>query len=260
MRKRRLLLLCSLTAGLILTGGCQQTTADSSDSTNEALSVQAAENDSETDAQPEHVDDATVILDNTYWSGSNIRVRMQFDKDGNCAYGYVGKYDLQTTEDGLPILTFIYYADSGNNQMASSTFALRDNGDGTYSKTVYLEDEEPDFNDETFTTDLTLNEGTDGLMSGAAFEGIYLSSDGQYYTFHEDGTFAMETWMTYAADEEYIEIIGSDTSTLYTYDADEDYSKITMYKAGKKVMDLATEEAIDAAGETEASQVELPGL
>lgn len=244
MNRTKVFLVCTLTAGLVLFSGCQQAATNNSDTETSALSSQTESNTAFTSG---HDIKSTVLLDDTYWSGSNIRVRMLFDRAGNCKYGYIGKYDLQTTADGTPILTFIYYADSEKDQMASSSFALRDNGDGTYSKTVYTEGEEPDFDDATFTTDLTPDEGTDGLMNGAAFDGVYLSTDGQYYTFNADGTFAMETWMTYVADEDHMEIIGSDESTLYTYEANSDFSKITLYKGEKKVMDLATEAAIEDA-------------
>ncbi len=244
MRKSKIMLMttlaASLAASLTFFTGCQSETTARTGS-----GQLSAHSESQTSADTEGELSPTVTLDNTYWAGSNVRVRMLFDKDGNCRYGYVGKYDLETTPDGTPILTQIFYANTDSGQLASSTFALRDNGDGTYSKTVYIEGEQPDFEDEQFTTELALDEGTDGLLSGSVFDGVYVTSDGQYFSFHSDGTFEMDTWMTYAADEDHIEIIGSEESTLYTYEADPDYSRISLYKEGKLVMELATEEAIE---------------
>lgn len=254
MKKAKLLLTLSLTAGILAFSGCQNTTPSASSADSETADVSFGSGTTSDDEIK-----STVTIDQTYWAGSNIRVRMLFDDNGNCKYGYIGKYDLQTTEDGTTLLNFIYYADTDLDQMAVSSFALRDNGDGTYSKTVYTEDTEPayDFDDENFTVTLQPDEGTDGLMSGTSFDGIYISSDGQYYTFSSDGTFAMETWMTYVADENHIELIGAESSTRYTYEANEDFSKLTLYKEGSKVMELATEEAIAAATAEEDSETSV---
>ena len=195
--------------------------------------------------------ESTVTLNDTYWAGSNIRVRMLFDPEGNCRYGYVGNYALTVAEDGTQLLTMLYYADTEAGQMACTTYALRDDGDGSYTRVIYVEGESQDFDGDA-AAELVLDEGTDGLSGSAAFDGVYLSSDGQYYNFYSDGTFAMETLMRYVADEDQIELVGADGSTLYTYTADEDYSTLTLYKDGQQIMELVNDETVQA--ETEQAE------
>ena len=209
MKFKKVILLLALSASVLAFSGCQ--------SSGNAAAGDSVSSESESGQASSELE-STVRLDKTYWAGSNIRVRMLFDTDGNCRYGYVGVYDLETTEEGYHILTLVYYADESAGQMASTSYALRDNGDGTYSKVIYTVGEEPDFEDGSATT-LTLEEGTDNIMGDSVFDGVYLSSDGQYYTFNSDGSFAMEIWMKYIADDSSIELIGADSSTLYTYHA-----------------------------------------
>lgn len=244
MKKLKLLLILGLSAGLLAFTGCQGT----SDTTADSAAIEA-----DTDAKSDNNISSTVTIDQTYWAGSNIRVRMSFDPQGNCKYGYIGKYTL-AADDNYHLLVMIYYADADSEEVASSTFAIRDNGDGTYTKAPYIDGEEPDFEDTATSLTLTPDEGTDGLTKDAAFDGVYVSSDGQYYSFTSDNTFAMETWMTYVADEEYIELIGADSSTLYTYKAEDAFNKLTLYKDGSTVMELATEAAIDSASEDAAAE------
>ena len=236
MKFRKLMLLLALSASVLAFSGCQS----SRNTAGESVS-----SESET-SQPGSGLESTVTLDKTYWAGNNIRVRMRFDTDGNCRYGYVGVYDLETTEEGYHVLTLVYYADEDAGQMASTSYALRDNGDGTYSKAIYTEGEEPDFDNKSATI-LTYEEGNDSVMDDSVFDGIYLSSDGQYYTFNSDGSFAMEIWMKYIADDTSIELIGADNSTLYTYNAEDDFNRLTLYRDGEVVMELSTEESSDAA-------------
>ncbi|MCD8323755.1 MAG: hypothetical protein LUC32_02190 [Clostridiales bacterium] len=252
MKKKKVLLILALAAGVAAFAGCQST-----DSTDPTASAEAEADSSASGEETVTADDieSTVVLNKTYWSGSTVRVRMLFDEEGNCRYGYVGYYTLQTSEDGYPIVTFVYYADTDEDQMAGTTYALRDNGDGTYDKTLYTEDEEPDFDDTSVTMTLSLSEGTDGILGSSYFDGIYEGSDGRNYTFTSDGIFYAEVWLEYVADEDYIVMNGSDSSTIYTYTADEDYDSITLYKDGSKVMDLAAEEATETeAEETDTSE------
>ncbi|MCD8152977.1 MAG: hypothetical protein LUD71_07950, partial [Clostridiales bacterium] len=211
MKKKKVLLILALAAGVAAFAGCQST-----DSTDTAASAEA-EADSSEDSGAETVtaDDieSTVVLNKTYWSGSTVRVRMLFDEEGNCRYGYVGYYTLQTSADGYPIVTFVYYADTDEDQMAGVTYALRDNGDGTCDKTLYTEGEEPDFDDASVTMTLSLSEGTDGILGSSYFDGVYEGSDGRNYTFTSDGIFYAEVWLEYVADEDYIVMNGSDSST-----------------------------------------------
>ncbi|MCD8156177.1 MAG: hypothetical protein LUD53_01750, partial [Clostridiales bacterium] len=73
--------------------------------------------------------------------------------------------------------------------------------------------------------------------------------------FTSDGIFYAEVWLEYVADEDYIVMNGSDSSTIYTYTADEDYDSITLYKDGSKVIDLAAEDATETeTEETDTSE------
>ena len=58
--------------------------------------------------------------------------------------------------------------------------------------------------------------------------------------------------MRYVADEDQIELVGADGSTLYTYTADEDYSTLTLYKDGQQIMELVNDETVQA--ETEQAE------
>ncbi len=246
MKYKKVLATLALMASVLALTSCQ------SASTNSTTAV-SAEAETETTVTASDIV-STVTLDDAYWSGTTVRIRMLFDTEGNCRYGYIGYYDLQTSDDGYPILTLIYYADTDADQMASATFALRDNEDGTYSKTLYTEDDGADFDDSSVTMDLTLSDGDDGIMDGSLFDGVYLATDGRYYTFHSDGTFQAEIWMQYVADEEYLVLIGSDDSTLYTYDLSSDGSSLVLYKNGSTVMTMVTDSDTDTSEDSEESE------
>lgn len=254
MKRKKLLLVLSLAAGLTALTACQSTgSTENNSDTNTSAEAESGTDDTSDSVIADDIE-STVTLNKTYWSGSTVRIRMLFEEDGDCKYGYVGYYTLQTSEDGYPIVTFVYYADTDQDQMASSTYALRDNGDGTYDKTLYTEGEEPDFDDTSATMTLTPTEGTDGILGTEYFDGVYEGSDGRYYTFTSDGIFYAEVWLQYVADEEYIVMNGSDSSTVYTYTADDNYDSLTLYKDGSKVMDLAVDDSSDSDETTDSEE------
>lgn len=226
MKKIGLLMLGVLAAGVLTVSGCKSGETTAGISADKEL-VQSTVK-------------SKVQFEGSYLAGSTVQIRMILDKSGNCEYGYIGQYDLETDGDGNPLLVLCYYASTEDEQAAIDTYAIRENGDGTYSRCKYTEGEEPDFTD---AVTLTPEEGEDKILSGEKFDGTYYSSENTYLSLKGDGTFSLGVRMKYAADKKQFELIGADSSVIYTYETDKDQDNITLKNEdGQTVMELKREE------------------
>lgn len=225
MRKIGLLAVSVLAAGVLAVSGCQNagTSKGSGSAAEEVRSTVKSR----------------VQFEGSYIAGDTVQIRMILDKEGNCEYGYIGQYSMETDESGNQLLKLVYYTDS-DAQEAADTYAIRKNEDGTYARCKYTDGEEPDFSD---AVTMTLEEGEDGILSGNAFEGTYYTSESTYMILRGDSTFTLGVRMKYAADKKQFEMIGAGSSVIYNYETDKDQDHIVLTNEdGKTVMDLEREE------------------
>lgn len=186
-----------------------------------------------------------VKFDGVYTAGDTLKIQMTLDKDGNCDYGYTGIYQLSTSDAGYRVLNLIYYGQDGyddaQTQLAYDSYGLEQNADGTYTRCKITEGEEPDFlNGGTI---LKFESGSDTIFTDNTLEAEYTSNGGSYIELHEDGTFVFGVHMKYAADKEKFELIGGNSSSVYTYEADENQDSLVLKNSdGQTVMDLQRKE------------------
>lgn len=187
---------------------------------------------------------AKVKFAGVYTAGDTLKIQMTLDKDGTCDYGYTGMYQLSTSEAGYRILNLIYYGQEGSDdaqtQLAYDSYAIQQNADGTYTRCKLTEGQEPDFSNGTVLSFLS---GSDTIYTDDALEAEYVSDGGSYLELHDDGTFVFGVHMKYAADKKQFELIGGNSSSVYTYESDEKQDSLILKNSdGETVMKLQRKE------------------
>lgn len=163
-----------------------------------------------------------VVIDEVYSLQGSDNIRFVFSKDSTLVVRQKGLYDLTENSKGEPVLRICL--DDISRELPED-----------YSYTEYRIEDEGRYLSLTLTTDdYELDEspmllfplkGTDGLLSGARFEGSYQigrADDSYQYIFKEDGQVTMQVKQHYYADGKDMTLSDHAGSTDYIYEMSED--------------------------------------
>ncbi len=163
-----------------------------------------------------------VRIDGVYRLEDADNMEFTFSENSTLVVLQKGIYELEENEEGEPVVRICL--DDISRELPED-----------YSFTDYLLEDGGEYVALTLTTDefdldanpmlLFLLKGTDGLLSGAYFDGIYQigrEGDSYQYIFQKDGQVTMQIKQYYYADGKEIKLSDHAGSTEYLYELSED--------------------------------------